>query len=177
MYGLTGTPLTDFDQEAHHGNPRPHAHNWDGYGRDEGGAGLLLPWPIDMTEEILKTWGYFHDWYLDSVTIGPNAEPRALTLGLHLDTRHAVVRFNGVTCVSVEHLGLLNIVYGIHIVAPDDAKYRRARAVLEAGERLTDRKAALLAFLYSTVGAELAIECDSLDVHATEGGTSGPPFL
>ncbi|MBC8736330.1 hypothetical protein F6X40_05690 [Paraburkholderia sp. UCT31] len=78
-----------------------------------------------------------------------------------------MVTFNGVTCVSVEHLGLLNIVYGIHIVAPDDAKHAR-------GERLTDKKAALLAFIYSTLGAELAIECDSLEVRETDGGTCGP---
>ncbi|MGF6443616.1 hypothetical protein [Paraburkholderia youngii] len=127
-----------------------------------------------MTEEILKAWGYFHDWFLDSVVIGPNTEPRTLTLGLYLANRRAVVTFNGVTCVSVEHLGLLNIVYGIHIVAPDDAKHARASAVLEAGERLTDKKAALLVFVYSTLGAELAIECDSLRVHETDGGICGP---
>jgi hypothetical protein len=120
-----------------------------------------------MTDELLKAWGYYHDWYLDSVTIGPNAEPRTLTLGLHLGSKRAVVTFNGATCVTVERLGLLNIVYGIHIVAPDDAKYARASAVLESGERLTGRRAALLAFLYSTLGAELAIEFDSLEIRET----------
>ncbi|EEA02009.1 hypothetical protein BH160DRAFT_2695 [Burkholderia sp. H160] len=130
-----------------------------------------------MTDEILKAWGYFHNWYLDSVVIGRNTEPRTLTLGLYLANRRAVVTFNGVTCVSVEHLGLLNIVYGIHIVALADAKYARASVVLEAGERLTDRKAALLAFVYSTLGAELAIECDSLEVHETDGGTFGSRLL
>jgi hypothetical protein len=44
QYGLNGTPLTDFDLEAHHGNPNPHAHNWDGYSRDEGAPVSLLPW-------------------------------------------------------------------------------------------------------------------------------------
>jgi hypothetical protein len=44
QYGLNGTPLTDFDFEAHHGNPNPHAHNWDGYNRDEGAPVSLLPW-------------------------------------------------------------------------------------------------------------------------------------
>jgi len=125
-----------------------------------------------MTEEVLKAWGYFHDWYLDSVTVGPNAEPRELMLGLHLGSRCAEVTFNGVTCVSLERLGLLNIVYGIHIVEPDDARHARASAVLRAGERLTDRKGALLAFVYSTLGAELAIECDSLEVHASDSGLS-----
>ena len=44
QYGKNGTPLTDFDLEAHHGNPNPHAHNWNGYDRDEGAPVSLLPW-------------------------------------------------------------------------------------------------------------------------------------
>jgi hypothetical protein len=44
QYGPNGTPLTDFDFEAHHGNPNPHAHNWDGYRRDNGAPVSLLPW-------------------------------------------------------------------------------------------------------------------------------------
>ncbi|AQH02282.1 hypothetical protein A9R05_25205 [Burkholderia sp. KK1] len=44
LYGPNGTPLTDFDMEAHHGNPNPHAHNWDGYSRDEGAPVSILPW-------------------------------------------------------------------------------------------------------------------------------------
>lgn len=117
-----------------------------------------------MTDNVLASWNYFHDWSLDSVAIGPNVEPRTLTLGLYLGDRRAVVTFEGVTCVSVERLGLLNIVYGIYIVRPDDTKYARASAALERGERLTHRRAALLVFVYSTLGAELAIECDSLAV-------------
>ncbi len=121
-----------------------------------------------MTEERLKVWGYFHDWYLDSVAVGPNAEPRTLTLGLHLDNRRAAVTFSGVTCVSVERFGLLNIVYGIHIVSPTDSKFARASTVLERGERLSHRRAALLAFVYSTLGAEVAIECDALVVQEVD---------
>jgi hypothetical protein len=117
-----------------------------------------------MTEERLKAWSYFHDWYLDSVAIGSNVEPRTLTLGLYLDNRRVAVTFTGVTCVSVEHFGLLNIVYGIHVVPPTDSKFARASAVLERGERLSHKRAALLAFVYSTLGAEVAIECDSLVV-------------
>ncbi|HEV3430532.1 MAG TPA: hypothetical protein VG320_21855 [Paraburkholderia sp.] len=44
QYGSGGTPMTDIDFEAHHGNPNPHAHNWDGTSRDEGAPVSLLPW-------------------------------------------------------------------------------------------------------------------------------------
>lgn len=44
QYGPNGTPMTDIDFEAHHGNPDPHAHNWDGTTRDEGAPVSILPW-------------------------------------------------------------------------------------------------------------------------------------
>jgi hypothetical protein len=44
QFGPDGTPLTDFDLEAHHGNPNPHAHNWGADGRDDGAPVSLLPW-------------------------------------------------------------------------------------------------------------------------------------
>ncbi|CAJ7344636.1 YD repeat-containing protein [Burkholderia pseudomallei] len=44
QYGPGGTPMTDIDFESHHGNPNPHAHNWDGTSRDEGAPVSILPW-------------------------------------------------------------------------------------------------------------------------------------
>lgn len=44
QYGPNGTPLTDIDFEAHHGNANPHAHNWNGYDRDKGAPVSVLPW-------------------------------------------------------------------------------------------------------------------------------------
>jgi uncharacterized protein RhaS with RHS repeats len=44
MYGPNGTPLVDIDMEAHHGNPNPHAHNWEGTNRDNGWPVSILPW-------------------------------------------------------------------------------------------------------------------------------------
>ncbi len=61
-------------------------------------------------------------------------------------------------------MGLLNIVYGIYVVQPTDEKYTRASTVLGRGERLTRRKAGLLVFVYSTLDAEVAIECDAVIV-------------
>lgn len=44
QYGPNGTPMTDIDFEAHHGNPDPHAHNWNGTTRDQGAPVSILPW-------------------------------------------------------------------------------------------------------------------------------------
>jgi hypothetical protein len=119
-----------------------------------------------MTETKLAEWNHFHDWYLDRITIGPNEEPRALTLGLYLGNERANVTFEGVTCLSLENLGLLNIVYSIRIVEASDKNYDYVSAVLNKGERLSTHKAAKVAFMYSSLGAELAIEFDALEIQA-----------
>ncbi|AQH03435.1 hypothetical protein A9R05_25200 [Burkholderia sp. KK1] len=72
--------------------------------------------------------------------------------------------FEGVTCVSMDNLGLLNIVYSLRIIGPADKNYPMAIAALDKGERLTNRKAMLVAYMFSSLGAELAIEFDSLSV-------------
>ncbi|SEI55472.1 hypothetical protein [Paraburkholderia diazotrophica] len=43
MYGLDGTPAVDIDFDDHHGQPDPHAHNWDDQGRDHGWPVSILP--------------------------------------------------------------------------------------------------------------------------------------
>ena len=122
-----------------------------------------------MTEAKLTEWNHFHDWYLDRVSIGPNAEPRELTLRLHLEDKRASVTFEGVTCFSLEGLGLLNIVYSIRIVEATGKNYDDVSAALNKGERLSKRKGANLAFMYASLGAELAIEFDSLRIESAAG--------
>jgi hypothetical protein len=122
-----------------------------------------------MTEATLRAWDHFHDWYLDRIDVGPNQEPRTLALGLYLRDDRATVVFEGVTCCSLENFGLLNIVYSLRIVDSTDKNYDRAIAILNKGERLSERKAPQVAFVYSTLGAELAIEFDSLRVVRSGG--------
>jgi hypothetical protein len=43
MYGSEGTPTVDIDFDNHHGQPNPHAHNWDDQGRDHGWPVSILP--------------------------------------------------------------------------------------------------------------------------------------
>lgn len=118
-----------------------------------------------MTEAAtLDDWGHFHDWYLDTVAVGPNEEPRTLTLGLYLGDRRTTVTFNGVTCCHLDGFGLLNIVYSLRLTEPSDKDYSRVIAQLNKGERLSDRRGPTIAYMYSSLGAELAIEFDSLKI-------------
>jgi hypothetical protein len=123
----------------------------------------------EMTETTLATWNHFHDWYLDSIHIGPNQEPRTLALGFYLGTVRATVTLDGVTCCSVDGLGLLNIVYSLRIIDASNKNYDSVIAALNKGERLSKRKGSQVAFMYSSLGAELAIEFDSLSVTRTAG--------
>ncbi|WNC91524.1 hypothetical protein RI103_09325 [Paraburkholderia sp. FT54] len=43
MYGPDGAPVVDIDFDNHHGQPNPHAHNWDDWGRDHGWPVSVLP--------------------------------------------------------------------------------------------------------------------------------------
>jgi hypothetical protein len=117
--------------------------------------------------EALQQFGHFHDWYLDIVAVGPNQEPRTLTLGLYLGDKRATVTFEGVTCVYLQAWGLLNIVFTIQLIRPDDKAYADARRALTKGERLSDHRAKHLAYLYSTLGAEMAIEFDAIKIEST----------
>ncbi|MFL9899161.1 hypothetical protein PQR75_06045 [Paraburkholderia fungorum] len=68
------------------------------------------------------------------------------------------------TCFSVEHLGLLNIVYSVRIVEATDKNYEYANAALNKGERLSTQKGAKVAFTHASLGAEIAVEFDSLKI-------------
>ena len=121
-----------------------------------------------MDATALDEWGHFHDWYFDTVAVGPNEEPRALKLGLYLGHRRATVTFESVTCFHLGRFGLLNIVYSLRLLTPTDKDFARVTAELNQGERLSARRGANVACLYSTLGAELAVEFDSLKI-----GTNG----
>ncbi|MFM0729989.1 hypothetical protein PQQ52_05760 [Paraburkholderia sediminicola] len=119
-----------------------------------------------MEDSTLTKWNNFHDWYLDRLILGPNQEPRKLVLGLYLGSERVDVTFEGVTCFNLECLGLLNIVYSIKIIEAADKNYEAVSAALNKGERLSTRKGAKVAFMYSSLGAELAIEFDSLRIES-----------
>ncbi|MBJ9624006.1 hypothetical protein I5580_14690 [Burkholderia multivorans] len=69
--------------------------------------------------------------------------------------------FDGVTCFHLAQLGLLNIVNGLRTIDANDEDHGRVIAQLAKGERLSDRRGAQIGYLYSTLGAELAIEFDT----------------
>jgi hypothetical protein len=121
---------------------------------------------MKMENSMLTKWNNFHDWYLDRLTHGPNEEPRELILGLYLGNERVHVTFEGVTCFSLVGLGLLNIIYSIKIVEAADKNYKDVSAALNKGERLSKRIGAKVAFMYSSLGAELAIEFDSLRIES-----------
>ncbi|MBO7806111.1 hypothetical protein J6360_25535 [Burkholderia pseudomallei] len=87
-------------------------------------------------------------------------------LGLYLGNRRATVKFDGVTCFHLNGFGLLNIVYSLRLVDPSDKDHSRVIAQLSKGERLSDRRGEAVAYMYSSLGAELAIEFDSLTVES-----------
>lgn len=116
----------------------------------------------------LKKFVYFHDWYIDIIATRNEADPEVpdtFILGLFDKGRRATITFRGVTRVSFENGGLLNIVYAIELLEPDSEPYKRATALLERSAHGKQR-AANVAYVFATAGAEIAVEFDSIRIEA-----------
>ncbi|MEM5367848.1 hypothetical protein V4C53_17645 [Paraburkholderia azotifigens] len=115
----------------------------------------------------LDQFGGFHDWYLDVIATAMEdgaSTPNTLKLGLYNQSRRATVCFCGVTRASIVDGGLLNIVNSIEELTPDNAAYAAAMEMLKKSAHFGKRRAEHIAYLFSTVGAEIAVEFDSLEI-------------
>jgi hypothetical protein len=111
--------------------------------------------------DSLKKFVYSHDWKIDTLSV---RDGNRLVLGLSFDRRRAEVSFVGTSRCSVEHFGILNIVYDITIIDPSDKSYSKALSLLAKSDRFSKVTGRFIAFVASTVGAELFVEFDSLEV-------------
>jgi hypothetical protein len=128
--------------------------------------------------EISNIYGNFHDWFLESIVVRGSDDPRVpdtLILGLRDDTRGSVeIIFSGMTRAGIENGGALNIVNALEIVEPGEDGFELAQSLL-ARSAHGKRKARLVAYLYATVGAEIAVEFDRVTV-ALKSETLREPF-
>ncbi|MFM0324569.1 hypothetical protein [Caballeronia glebae] len=116
----------------------------------------------------LSAYGHFHDWYLETIVVRGMINrriPDTLVLGLFDYEREVRLTFNGVTRLGIESGGALNIVNAIEIVDPDSQAFQQAQSLL-AKSAHDKRRGIHTAYLYSTVGAEIAIEFDSLTIES-----------
>jgi hypothetical protein len=119
--------------------------------------------------DALEQFGDFHDWYLDAIATSKDGganTPNALTLGLYDQSRRATITFRGVTRASIIDGGLLNIVNSIEMLKPGNEAYPTAMAILEKSAHFGKRRADHVAYVFATVGAEIAIEFDTLEINA-----------
>ncbi len=122
------------------------------------------------TIDELEKFGGFHDWYIDIIATGKEegaSTPNTLTLALYDQNRRATVTFRGVTRATIDGGGLLNIVNAIEVLEPDSEAYPAAIEMLKKSAHFGARRGAHIAYVFSTVGAEIAIEFDSIRIEAT----------
>jgi hypothetical protein len=112
----------------------------------------------------LSAFNHFHDWYMDTIHI--SIERETLTLGLYLQDQRASVSFVGTNRCLLENLGPQNIVYAIEIVEPGTSRFEKAQQTLAKAERWTDGQPGIVAQVFSTCGAELVVEFDSLEIES-----------
>lgn len=123
-----------------------------------------------MTEidDLLDRHGHFHDWYLETIIIRGEVRPKVpdtLILGLFDEDRRAILTFRGVSRIGIENAGVLNIVYAIDLIKPNSEAFDQARKLLAVSSR-EPHEGKSVVYLYSTIGAEIAVEFDSMSVEA-----------
>lgn len=121
---------------------------------------------MNKISDQLSAHGHFHDWYLETIIIRGIINPRVpdtLILGLFDYERAARVTFSGVTRLGIESGGALNIVNSIEMVEPGSPAFQQAQSLL-AKSAHDKRRAIHTVYLYSTVGAEIAVEFDALSI-------------
>ncbi|EIM99593.1 hypothetical protein [Paraburkholderia hospita] len=114
--------------------------------------------------DTLNVFNRFHDWYMDTIQVSKERE--TLTLGLYLQDQRASVSFVGMNRCVLENLGLQNIVYAIEILEPGTTRFEKAQQILSKAERWTDGQPGIVAQVFSTCGAELVIEFDSIEIES-----------
>ncbi|KXU87329.1 hypothetical protein CR51_35445 [Caballeronia megalochromosomata] len=123
--------------------------------------------------EISNLYGNFHDWLLERIIVRGSENrrhPDTLILGLFDDQEGFVsATFNGMTRLGIEGGGALNIVNCLEIVEPDADAFDLAQTLLSKSAH-GERRGRYVAYLYSTVGAEIAVEFDEVTI-ATEKPT------
>lgn len=110
----------------------------------------------------LKAFNQFHDWYLDTIHVSQESE--TLMLGLYLQERRALVSFIGMNRCALQDFGLQNIVYRIEVLNPGTPQYEKAQQILAKAQRWTDSQPGNIARLFSTCGAEIIVEFDSIEI-------------
>ena len=118
----------------------------------------------------LKAFNQFHDWYLDTIHVSKESE--TLTLGLYLQERRALLSFIGINRCALQDFGLQNIVYRIETLNPGSPQYETAQQILAKAQRWTDSHPSNFARLFSTCGAEVIVEFNSIEI-TMESADSG----
>ncbi|WP_061162271.1 hypothetical protein [Caballeronia temeraria] len=111
--------------------------------------------------DILRSYVFFHDWEIDAISTRDN---NSLVLSLFFDGRRAQVTFVGTSRCVIEHFGMLNIVYDITILRPDEPQYQRALSLLTTSDRFSKVPGKEIAFVAATAGAEIAVEFNTLEI-------------
>ncbi|MCG5073029.1 hypothetical protein [Paraburkholderia tagetis] len=116
--------------------------------------------------DAIKNYGSFHDWYLLSISADMKAELVELLLMFDDRKQRARVVFKGASRCLVNDFLIQNIIYEAKILTDfDSGEYERALDSLEKSYfGKVNREPKPIAVFSATLGAELLVEFDSLEV-------------
>ncbi|WP_321883776.1 hypothetical protein [Paraburkholderia bannensis] len=121
---------------------------------------------MESNSSVIARYHSFHDWYLCSVST--DMFDSVVELRLMFDNRKDRVRvtFKGATRCLVKDFLIQNIIYSIDILSDFESKeFIQARSDLDASYPWGKDKAPKpIASISASIGAELLIEFDSVEV-------------
>ncbi|SMG60821.1 hypothetical protein [Paraburkholderia susongensis] len=116
--------------------------------------------------KIIEQYESFHDWYL--LGIAADVDKQVVELHLMFDNKKDRVRlsFGGATRCWANDFLIQNIMYSIKVLTDFNSdEYRKGLALLDKSYSWGKGKPLKnIAFVQATLGAELLIEFDSLEV-------------
>ncbi|MEM5373132.1 hypothetical protein V4C53_45225 [Paraburkholderia azotifigens] len=118
--------------------------------------------------EILEKYESFHDWYLLGIAADPDTNLVELHLMFDNKKDHARVIFKGASRCLVTDFLIQNIIYSMNILTDSDTKeYRSALEALNNSYPWgRDNPLRKIAVITPSIGAELFVEFESLEIQA-----------
>ncbi|WP_044042236.1 hypothetical protein [Caballeronia insecticola] len=122
---------------------------------------------MESIAQVIEQYDGFHDWYLSAVSTDMSEKVVELTLTFGKKKKRVSLLFSGATRILMNEFLIQNIIYSMDVLHDYQSdEFKRARVTLDKSYPWgKDGLPKPIVSINATIGADLLIEFDSLDVH------------
>ncbi|WP_143746416.1 hypothetical protein [Caballeronia catudaia] len=123
---------------------------------------------MEENSSVIARYHSFHDWYLCGVSADMFSKVVELTLMFDNRKDRARLRFSGATRCLVKDFLIQNIIYSVDVLSDfESQEFKQARSALDCSYPWgKDKPPKPIASISASIGADLLIEFDSVDVES-----------